>query len=80
MSEREIGRALASMSKIATDASGWLTLYRDAGTGLLWEVSYPKGEMHGGGPRRLAIIDEATAMERYPDAAISIRDVTPPAS
>lgn len=41
------------LEKIRTDTSGWVTLYRDRESGIFWELSYPKGEIHGGGPRRL---------------------------
>ena len=43
-------------------ASGaWVRLYKDPSDGRLWELSYPRGEMHGGGPRKLRTIalDEA---------------------
>ena len=70
MNEAEIDRALARMEKIAVDASGWLTLYRDT-TGGLWEVSYPYGEMQGGGPRQLSRVTPSQAKVRYPSAPIS---------
>jgi hypothetical protein len=68
VTEAEIDRALAQLDKLAGDASGWLNLYRDPVTGDLWEVSYPQGEMHGGGPRQLARVAAADAALRYPSA------------
>jgi hypothetical protein len=44
---------------------GWRQLYRDARDGRLWELTFPQGSLHGGGPRRLAIVDDAVARERY---------------
>ncbi|MBW3622692.1 MAG: hypothetical protein KY468_04705 [Armatimonadetes bacterium] len=37
--------------KVAQREGGWVQLYVDPATGLYWELSYPYGEMHGGGPR-----------------------------
>lgn len=47
--------------KIATDSSGWHALYRDPQDSRLWELSYPQGEMHGGGPHKLAHISAQRA-------------------
>src|ERR1044071_10300922 len=44
------------LERIANDSSGWEILYRDPLDGRLWELTYLRGEMHGGGPRRLRII------------------------
>jgi hypothetical protein len=51
------------LERIANDSSGWKILYRDPRDGRLWELTYPRGEMHGGGPHRLRVIsrDEAAA-------------------
>jgi len=43
----------SKLDKIKVDWSGWFTLYRHRESGQLWELSYPMGEMHGGGPRLL---------------------------
>jgi hypothetical protein len=34
----------------------WAFLYRHRRTGEFWDVTYPRGEMHGGGPRRLRLL------------------------
>ena len=43
----------------------WQLLYRDPKDGRLWEQTSPQGEMHGGGPPRLAVISEEEARKRY---------------
>ena len=32
---------------------GWTQRYRDPRDGRLWELTFPQGSLHGGGPRRL---------------------------
>lgn len=64
MKELEITNALAQMRKIAHDSSGWQTLYRDSSEEL-WEVTYPQGEAHGGGPRELRRISREDAAATY---------------
>lgn len=53
------------LEKIATDQSGWETLYRDPRDNRLWEHSYPQSGYHGGGPPRLALISPAAAHAKY---------------
>jgi hypothetical protein len=67
MTEAEIDHVIETLKKVATDQSGWLTLYRNPATGQFWEMSYPNGGMHGGGPRQLAEVSLADAKARYPD-------------
>lgn len=45
--------------------AGWETLYRDPTDGRYWELTYPEGEMHGGGPARLSWISEEDAEAKY---------------
>lgn len=71
MTELEIDQALARLEKLAIDASGWSSLYRDPVSRELWEVSYPHSERHGGGPRSLDPISRDEAWSRYPSAEIS---------
>jgi hypothetical protein len=60
----------SKLEKLGTDSSGWLTLYRDRSDGKLWELSYPHGELHGGGRRLLTcigdIIPERWRQNAYP--------------
>ena len=58
------------LERIANDASGWKVLFRDPRDGRLWELTYPHGEMHGGGPRRLHVISRDKAAAKYEHAAI----------
>ena len=44
---------------------GWETLYRDPSDGRFWELTYPRGEMHGGGPRQLIQISVSEAEVKY---------------
>jgi len=46
----------SKLEKVRHDSSGWLALYRDRMSGELWELSFPHGEMHGGGPRLLTCL------------------------
>jgi hypothetical protein len=47
------------------ESGAWLRLYKDPSDGRLWELSYPRGEMQGGGPRRLRAITRAEAEYRF---------------
>jgi Immunity protein 27 len=42
---------------IATSEDGWVRLYRDPQDGRVWELSYPQGEMHGGGPMLMRVVE-----------------------
>jgi hypothetical protein len=43
----------------------WETLYIDPDDKRLWERTYPRGEMHGGGPPRLSCLTSVEAKRRY---------------
>lgn len=58
------------LERITNDSSGWEILYRDPRDGRLWELTYPCGEMHGGGPRRLRAISRDEAAAKYEHAAL----------
>ena len=51
--------------EIARDASGWEALYRDPADSRLWELTYPQGELHGGGPPQLRTISYEHAQVKY---------------
>ena len=53
------------LRKLARDESGWYVLYEDPVDGRLWEHSYPKGDMHGGGPPALTVITLESARAKY---------------
>jgi hypothetical protein len=44
------------LEKVHSDESGWTSIYRHRDTNELWELSYPRSEMQGGGPRRLRLL------------------------
>jgi hypothetical protein len=50
---------------VSKDYGAWETLYRDPADGRLWERTYPQGQMHGGGPPRLAVISPEDASKKY---------------
>lgn len=43
----------------------WTALYRDPKDDRLWELYYPLGEMHGGGPPALRLLGREEAAESY---------------
>jgi hypothetical protein len=60
------------LQQVATDWSGWDTLYRDPDDGRLWELIYPLGHMHGGGPPHLKVISPEQVREKYGDRYLKI--------
>jgi len=66
--ETRIGELIAhGLQKIAVSAESgdWDILYRDPGDGRYWELTYPNGEMHGGGPKRLTNLPATGAAAKY---------------
>jgi hypothetical protein len=57
---------LGDLDRVADGAAGWALLYRHRKTGVFWELTYPHGEMHGGGPRRLRQINIASPDDWLP--------------
>jgi hypothetical protein len=55
----------SQLERLATDATGWDTLYRDPRDGRLWERTYRQGEMHGGGPPQLSVVAPEVAATKY---------------
>lgn len=53
----------------------WAILYRSRETGDLWDITYPHGEMHGGGPRRLRLLTHRAPnnWKPYPNATVPER-------
>jgi hypothetical protein len=56
---------------------GWFVLYRHRDSGQFWELSYPQGEMHGGGARLLTCLGD-TPSGRWSDIAQGSRGAKPP--
>ena len=50
---------------LGVDSTGWHELYRDPDDGRLWELTWPKSEMHGGGPPRLTCLTLQAARDKY---------------
>ncbi len=46
-------------------SGSWEVLYQDPADGRYWELTYPNGDMQGGGPPRLAVISPADARRKY---------------
>lgn len=61
--------SLVTTHLVRIDASphsgGWETLYRDPSDGRYWERVYPQGEVHGGGPPTLRVIEAEAAGRKY---------------
>jgi hypothetical protein len=61
-----INRLVGShLQKVTSDPSGWETLYRDPEDDRYWELTYPKSELHGGGPPQLRAVSVDEAREKY---------------
>ncbi len=43
----------------------WEILFIDPADGRFWELTYPQGEMHGGGPPQLQVLSNSEAREKY---------------
>lgn len=44
---------------------GWDQLFRDPRDGRYWELTFPQGSLHGGGPRKLSCITQQVAAAKY---------------
>ena len=53
------------LTLLRSSPDGWSQLYKDPSDGRLWELTHPRGEMHGGGPKKLAVISFRVAQEQY---------------
>ena len=58
------------LAEIGRDASGWNALYRDPNDGRYWELTYPRGELQGGGPPQLRCLSTDEATQKYGAQAI----------
>jgi hypothetical protein len=55
----------SELERLATDWSGWDTLYRDPRDDRLWEHTFPESAMHGGGPPVLTAVPFEYAVTKY---------------
>jgi len=53
------------LKHLATDATGWDSLFQDPADGRLWELYYPHSEVHGGGPPSLRNVTVLQANSKY---------------
>jgi len=51
--------------KISTDKSGWEILYQDPNDKRYWVLTYPNGQLQGGGPPTLMTITQADAQAKF---------------
>ncbi|SMX28164.1 hypothetical protein TRP8649_02279 [Pelagimonas phthalicica] len=64
--EKEITRRLRDqLDEISRRSDGWDVLLRDKTDGSWWELTFPLAHLHGGGPRKLTLLDQGTAFEKY---------------
>jgi hypothetical protein len=45
--------------------AGWEQLYEDPRDGRFWELTFPEGSLHGGGPRLLTCLGAEAARRKY---------------
>ena len=70
MTENEASCRISSLietelKEVATSKDGWEKLYRDPRDGRYWELTYPRGEMQGGGPQALLLANSEKVQEKY---------------
>jgi len=64
--EKRVQRLITTyLEEIGKDGSGWQKLYRDPSDGRYWELNWPRGEVQGGGPMELRIIEKRAALEKF---------------
>lgn len=51
--------------EIATDSSGWVSLFQERATNTYWVRSYPDSSQHGGGQPVLTQVSAAEAKEKF---------------
>jgi hypothetical protein len=53
------------LESLGHSADGWEWLFRDSRDGRLWELTFPYGSLHGGGPGRLAVVPREVMAVKY---------------
>ena len=51
--------------KVAERESGWISLYQNLLDRSYWELTYPEGELQGGGPPQLQQLSVEEVRQRY---------------
>jgi hypothetical protein len=50
---------------LSEDENGWDRLYQAPSDNRYWELTYPKSELHGGGPPHLKCLTAKEARDKY---------------
>ncbi len=58
------------LRELGRDTSGWDVLYRDPLDERLWELTYPRSDLHGGGPPQLRHLSKEEANAKYGRVAL----------
>jgi hypothetical protein len=53
------------LRELATDAEGWCALFEDPFDKSLWERTFPRTDLQGGGPPQLRRVSATEAMKKY---------------
>lgn len=57
-SSKEMEKKVDTLTKVRVDADYYRTYYIDPITEEKWVKEHPEGEMHGGGPAQLRLIEK----------------------
>lgn len=63
--QRILALVRSCLIEVASDESRWEKLYRNPEDHRLWELTYPQGELHGGGPPQLRHLTSDEAKKKY---------------
>jgi hypothetical protein len=55
----------SELTKLVSSEDGWDVLYIDQRDGRKWELTYPHGEWHGGGPPMLTCVSDDYVRTKY---------------
>lgn len=53
------------LEKVASDSSGWDTLFQDPSDGRFWELYYPDSGAQGGGPPSIRHLEAKQVESKY---------------
>lgn len=59
------------LREVASDASGWDSLYVDPSDNRFWELTYPESASHGGGPPHLRHLLRSEVRKKFGDDAFT---------
>lgn len=64
------------LTLLGRSEDGWNKLYLDDADLRFWELTLPWGEMHGGGPPKLEVVDLDSVIKRYGADVVAIAGAT----